>query len=74
VIEDTRSTTEHGEPKLTVVVTGAHDVYRFADHLEHGQCEFAEVGQRTRRYLKRKLGKRGLGWLDDYMHGRGGYR
>jgi hypothetical protein len=74
VIEDTRNTTEHGDPCLTIVVTGTHDVYRIAHHLEHGQCEFAEVGQRTRKYLKRKLKKKGYAWLMDHMHGSGGYR
>lgn len=69
--EDRRGTTPGGDPQLTVIVTGTHDVYRFAHHLQHGQCEFADVGHRTQSYLVRKLGKPNFGWLVDYMHGRG---
>lgn len=72
-IQAKRSTTKGGDPRLVVTVEGTHDVYRFADHLRHGQCEFADVGHDTVRYLKRKLGRGGFGWLQRYMHGDGGF-
>lgn len=73
-IDARRTTTKGGDPRLIVTVTGAHDVYRFADHLKRGQCEFADVGMDTMRYLKRKMGKAGFDWIYRYMHGDGGYR
>lgn len=65
---------EHGDPTLTIVVVGTHDIYRFAHHLEHGQCEFADVGRKAIRGLKRKIGRERFNWLLRFMHGDGGYR
>lgn len=64
---------EHGDPTLTIVVIGTHDVYRFAHHLERGQCEFADIGRKVLREMKRKMGGSSFRWLLRYMHGEGGY-
>lgn len=73
MIHDERKTVD-GAPTLVVTVQGVDDVYRFANHLKTGQCEFADVGYRTEKYLKRKLSKKGWHWLMRYMHGDGGFR
>lgn len=65
---------EHGDPTLTIVAVGTHDVYRLAHHLEHGQCEFAAIGRRVKAGMRRHLSKEGYAWLLRYMHGDGGFR
>lgn len=66
--------TKHGDPLLTIKVEGTSDVYRFAHHLTHGQVEFARVGRRSLRSLKKQLGPKRYQWLLRYFHGDGGYR
>lgn len=39
------------DPKLTIVVQGAHDVYRLARHLELGQVEFGRLGRAILRSM-----------------------
>lgn len=65
--------TKGGDPVLTVVATGTHDVYRLAHHLQHGQVELCAIGGRALRGLWRRLGKEGKEWLLRYMHGDGGF-
>lgn len=65
---------DHGDPRLVIEIEGFHDIYRFANHLLSGQCEFADIGHRTIRKLKRRLRKRRWEWLMRYMHGDGGFR
>lgn len=65
---------EYGDPKLTIVVEGTHDVYRLAHHLEHGQCDLAAIGRRVKRGLRRGLNRGRYEWLLRYMHGDGGFR
>lgn len=60
---------EHGDPVMTLTITGVHDVFRFAHHLTRGQCEFADVGQRVLRRLKRRMGSPRYGAYDESMHG-----
>lgn len=61
------------DPILTITAEGIHDVYRLADHLERGQVEFAAMGRKIKRGLRSKVGEPGWRWLQDYMHGSGGY-
>lgn len=61
------------DPVLKVEAVGIHDVYRLAHHLEHGQCEFAAIGRKAKRGLRRKLRQDRWGWLLRHMHGDGGY-
>lgn len=63
-----------GDPQLTIVVTGSDDVYRIADHLTRGQCEFADIGFRVQRGLRRKWGSRAYRRMLRIMHGDGGFR
>lgn len=72
MIADERKTID-GAPALVVTVVGVDDVYRFANHLQRGQCEFADVGFRTEKYLRRKLSRKGWAGLMRYMHGDGGF-
>jgi len=65
---------EHGDPTLIIEAVGSHDVYRLAEHMTHGQCEFADIGFSVIRRLKRKWGKGRSNWMMRYMHGDGGYR
>jgi len=62
------------DPILTITAEGIHDVYRLAHHLETGQTEFAAIGRKIKRGLRRKLSESAWQWLQDYMHGDGGYR
>lgn len=63
------STNRHGEPVLTVTVSGPDDVYRFSHHLLLGQCEFADIGYASLRSLRRRLGPIALRWLNKSMQG-----
>jgi hypothetical protein len=63
--------TEHGDPILTIVAEGPHDVYRLAHHLEHGQCEFADIGRRIKAALRRRWSAEQWKWSQEYFHGRG---
>lgn len=56
-IKQRHALTAMGEPQLTLTVTGIGDVYRVAEHLTHGQCDLADKGRRSIRYLKRKAGR-----------------
>lgn len=47
---------EYDNPTLRITVTGFSDVYRFAHHLQYGQCEFADIGFKVHRKLKRHVG------------------
>jgi hypothetical protein len=62
---------EGGDPVLTITVTGTHDIFRLAHHMERGQCEFARAGQRIKEKLRRRIGLHNYGALVDYMLGRG---
>lgn len=66
--------TQGGDPRLTIVVEGVHDVYRFAHHLQRGQCEFADIGFKVEARLARRLKRERFAWLKRYMHGDGGFR
>ena len=48
--------TEHGEPVVTIRITGYHDAFRFAWAMAHLQCDFADVGRRIGGSLRRRLG------------------
>lgn len=65
--------TPEGDPVFVVEAVGVHDVYRLCNHLERGQCEFAAIGRRGNRGLRRKLVPSQWQWLMRYMHGDGGY-
>ena len=70
---DNRESGFPDDPVLTIKAEGIHDVYRLAHHLEHGQSEFAAIGRKIKRGIRRKVGEPGWRWLLDYMHGDGGY-
>lgn len=55
-IEKRVTKSSDGEPVLTVTVRGVDDVFRFAWHMMHGQCEFADKGRLTMRSLRRQIG------------------
>lgn len=68
------TTTRHGEPTVTITLTGYHETYRFAHLMERGQVEFGVAGNRIIRALRRRLRK--AEW-DDWMrslHGTQGRR
>lgn len=49
------TTNKFGEPTVTITLTGYHEIYRFAEHMEHGQVEFADAGNTIIRKLRRRL-------------------
>lgn len=62
---------EHGEPVLTVTVTGFHDAYRFADGMTRLQCEFAHHGRNRIASLRRLCSRENWEAAMDYFHGSG---
>ncbi|WP_406083077.1 hypothetical protein OHA01_26215 [Micromonospora zamorensis] len=46
----------HGDPVLTIRVTGAHDMYRVAEHLATAQSDIQPHGRRVFPYLWKFLG------------------
>lgn len=71
---DNRGSGFSDDPLVTITAEGIHDVYRLAHHLETGQVEFAAMGRKIKRGLRRKMSEESWQWLLDYMHGSGGYR
>lgn len=49
------TTNEHGEPTVTITLTGCHEIYRFAHHMEAGQVEFGKAGNKIIRRLRRRF-------------------
>jgi len=47
---------DEDEPVVTITITGYHDAFRFSWALAHLQIEFADLGRRIGRSLRRKLG------------------
>jgi hypothetical protein len=47
---------QHGEPVLTIRITGGNEIFRFAFHLAHGQVEFLAIGSHAFRYLRKRWG------------------
>lgn len=48
--------TEHGEPVVTIRITGWDDAFRFAWAMGHLQCDYADVARRIAGSLRRRLG------------------
>lgn len=71
MIEKRLTRNKHGDPVLTIKVTGVSDVYRFADGMTRLQCEFSRKGRLTLRSLWRMLGREHFLALDSYMYGNG---
>ena len=62
-----RVTFAHGEPVVTVTITGWDDAFRFAWAMAHLQCDFSDVGRRVAGSLQRKLGaKRFREWQSKF--------
>lgn len=47
----------HGEPVMTIRVTGDAEIFRHAYYLAHGPVEHLSHAQRAFRYLRRRWGK-----------------
>jgi hypothetical protein len=60
---------EHGEPVLTVTVTGAYDVVRFANVMRHGQVEFGDSGRQAHARVQRIIGTRNWNRLHETLFG-----
>lgn len=56
MIKHTIRKNQHGEPVLTIKVTGHGEIFRFAFHLAQGQVEFGAIGRAAFRYLRRQWG------------------
>lgn len=60
---------EHGQPVLTIRITGWHDMFRIAWVLCHAHVEFVAVGRAAFRHLARRLGKRTFASFDQRLTG-----
>jgi len=47
---------KHGEPVLTMRVTGDAEIFRYAYYLAHGPVEHLGLAMRVFRYLRRRWG------------------
>lgn len=47
---------QHGEPVLTIKVTGGSEIFRFAWYMGHGPTDYLNDTQRVFRYLRRRWG------------------
>ena len=54
---------------LTITITGAHDIYRFAHLLLRGQSEFNRIGRKSIEALRRRMGKGRWSHFDRSMGG-----
>ncbi len=64
-----RSRNQHGDPVLTITVTGSHDIYRLNWNLLHAQCEFSEAARATYQWLRRVMGAGPFDGLDKALTG-----
>lgn len=71
VIEKRVARNAKGDLVLTVKVTGASDIYRFADGMTRLQSEFCQKGRLALRSLYKALGRERFLQLDSYMYGDG---
>lgn len=49
------TTDEHGDPALTITLTGGHDLLRFAVNMLDDQCEFSRAGREALAKLRAHL-------------------
>jgi len=56
VIEQTIRQNKHGEPVMTIRVTGDNEIFRFAYYMGHGPVENLSHAQAAFRYLRRRWG------------------
>ncbi len=47
---------KHGEPVMTIRVTGGSEIYRHAFYMAHGPVEHLSIAMRVFRYLRRRWG------------------
>lgn len=47
---------KHGEPVMTIRVTGAAEIFRHAYYMAHGPVEHLSFAMRAFRYLRRRWG------------------
>lgn len=52
----TISRNKHGQPRVTLVVEGDHEIFRWAYYHGHGPVEHVPEAMRIFRYLRRKWG------------------
>lgn len=64
-----RSRNEHGDPVLTITVTGSHDIFRLNWNLLHAQCEFSDAARKTYQWLRRVMGAANYDYLDQSLTG-----
>ena len=57
------------DPTFTITVSGFHDAYRLAHHLCQGQSEFADIGFKMIRRLRRRMDRSRWAYQMRAMHG-----
>jgi hypothetical protein len=65
---------EHGDPVLTITVTGTSDVYRIGWYLQRAAVDHASLGRRIHRSMKRLIGAANFRFIERQMHGTGNWR
>jgi hypothetical protein len=60
---------QHGEPVMTIRVTGAGEIFRFAYYMAHGPVDHLTHALRAFRYLRRHWGKQAFAEHDKRITG-----
>lgn len=64
-----RSRNKHGDPVLTITVTGFHDIFRLSFAMLHAQVEFSEAARKSFQWMRRSLGASRCDAFDQSMTG-----
>lgn len=63
------SRNQHGDPVLTITVTGWHDIFRLQWNLLHAQVEFSAAARKSFQWMRRSLGAKRYDTFDQSMTG-----
>lgn len=62
-----RSRNKHGDPVLTITVTGWHNIFRLNWNLLHAQSEFSAEARKTYQWMRRVVGAKNYDKFDQMM-------
>lgn len=68
-IETRHARNRHGDPVLTITITGWHDIFRTSWNFCHDQVEFVDKGSKALQWMRRSLGAKKYDAFDKSMTG-----
>lgn len=69
MIEQSIRQNKHGEPVLTIRVTGGNEIFRFAYYIAHGPVDHLSYAMAAFRYLRRRWGSKTFKEHDNQITG-----